>query len=126
MNHTGAVKEYLSKLKRRSALPHNYLKSLAEGMEKQIGQYLYENPNASMEQLVQVFGKPEDVTAEYAGSLDQEQLARYAKRRNIMIGAVLAIAILSILALSMWVCRLYAVRPNYIVETIRQYKTIIY
>lgn len=93
-----AAKIYLKRIKK--VCPHKIRHKLYSDLSDSLFEYIESNPDATYEKLECEFGSPEDFTAEYLNSMDNDKLVRlmnksvWIKRCSMAVGIVFIVTII--------------------------------
>ena len=97
-NKCGA--EYLSSVKRQLTIPSEMAKKLLNDLSRSIGEYIHDNPSATMDDLIERFGDPKIIADEYISALDRDELKTEIKKSRFIKRIILAIAVAFILTVT--------------------------
>lgn len=113
---------YLQKVKRKLLCPHSIKKTIIENFKQQILEYIEQNPDSTVQEMINLFGSPQLVAQRYLSVIDSKVLDKFKNRIRIL-KVLFFIIILGILALIFGV--ITHERPGKIVEGVATELTIL-
>ncbi len=86
------IRKYIRTTKRLIVCPKEYRRQILDDMERDIKQFIKENPSAGSPEVVGYFDTPEKLAQTYLNSVPQEELVKYKyKRRYLFIISPIAL-----------------------------------
>lgn len=86
--------QYLKQVRQAMEVSSAAGEQILSGLENAIEEYLRQNPDASLADIQQHFGNPEEVAAEYSPELPSEDRRRKLRRKKLAVGLLLALVLL--------------------------------
>lgn len=87
------IRKYKRTTKRLLVCPKDYRQQFLNDMERDLRQFMEENPSAGYSDIVAYFGTPEELAQTYLDNIPQEELIKYRYKRRYQITLSLAIVI---------------------------------
>ena len=116
------IKKYLGKIKKELPYPARKKKEFATHMEKNIGCFLDENPNADIEAIIKEFGTPKQIIDSLISEASNSSFDTFVKKRRLVWGVIIAIiAIFAVVMIAISLAEFIEnqnYREGYYVETI--------
>lgn len=88
-NHNAAGKTYLKQVKTHLTCPKKLKKKFLEQMQGDVETFLEETSNATVEDLIQRFGKPSELAHSYIETLDADELTKQIRKAKVIKRIVL-------------------------------------
>lgn len=113
------IRKYIRTTKRLIACPRKYRRKILDDMERDIKQFIKENPSAGSPEVVGYFDTPEKLAQTYLDSVPQEELVKYKYKRRYQFHISLIVLIFFFVILSMFLYYQFNTCPViYVEETI--------
>ena len=98
------IMKYKRTTKRLLVCPKDYRQQFLNDMERDLRQFMEENPSAGYSDIVAYFGTPEELAQTYLDNIPQEELIkyRYKKKYQIALSLTILITICFIISVSLY------------------------
>ena len=87
------IRKYKRTTKRLLVCPRDYRQQFLNDMERDLCQFMEENPSAGYSDIVAYFGTPEELAQTYLDNIPQEELIKYKYKKKYQIALSLTILI---------------------------------
>lgn len=95
------INKYIKDIKKQLLYGTRETKQFLKELKQNIVDYVEENQGADMEQIMEQFGKPEDIAATFFEHYDNEEIRKKLKIRHIVVTCVIIVTMFfSILLIS--------------------------
>lgn len=98
------IRKYIRTTKRLIACPRKYRRKILDNMERDIKQFIKENPSAGSPEVVGYFDTPEKLAQTYLDSVPHEELVKhkYKRRYRFTISLIVLIACFIIISIFLY------------------------
>lgn len=96
------IRKYIRTTKRLIACPRKYRRKILDDMERDIKQFIKENPSAGSPEVVGYFDTPEKLAQTYLNSVPQEELVKYKYKRRYQFTILLIVLISCFIIISIF------------------------
>lgn len=79
------IRKYKRTTKRFLVCPRDYRQQFLNDMERDLCQFMEENPSAGYSDIVAYFGTPEELAQTYLDNIPQEELSDFKSKRKFII-----------------------------------------
>lgn len=93
---------YFRGLERRLDCPAARRRALLEDVRREARQFAQEKPDATPEEVAGYLGDPQELAQGLLENLNQEELARYRRRRKLLRRGVVALLAVALIGISVW------------------------
>ena len=98
------IRKYMRTTKRLIACPRKYRRKILDDMERDIKQFIKENPSAGSPEVVGYFDTPEKLAQTYLDSVPHEELVKhkYKRRYRFTISLIVLIFFFAIVSIFLY------------------------
>lgn len=98
------LKKYYTSIKKNLSCSFNMKSVFIKDLNDKVSDFLEENPNSTIENIIENFGTPEEIAKSF--DKDNEYYKRKAKKRLIVEIALLVLLVVAIIVSSIVICNL--------------------
>ncbi len=84
------IKEYIKSVKKQIVCPTAESRQMLRELQANVSDFVQENPDADMVQIVEQFGEPEEIAKNYLADADPKRISKAINIRKVVIAAVVA------------------------------------
>ncbi|MBQ3518910.1 MAG: hypothetical protein IJA31_06285 [Clostridia bacterium] len=91
------IKEYIKSVKKQIVCPTAESRQMLRELQANVSDFVQENPDADMVQIVEQFGKPETIANLHLANMSKNRITKAVNTRKVVVTAVvIALAMLAI------------------------------
>ena len=84
------IKEYIKSVKKQIVCPTAESRQMLRELQANVSDFVQENPDADMVQIVEQFGKPEEIAKAYIADAEPQNIKKAINIRKLLIAAIVA------------------------------------
>jgi uncharacterized membrane-anchored protein len=93
-------KRYIKSVKKQMLIPGKIRERIICALNSSVDEYIEKNQSTSIDDLIERFGDPKTIAAEYILSFDHDELTAKIRKSKLVKGTVFAVTVALILAIS--------------------------
>ncbi|MBR3954537.1 MAG: hypothetical protein IKJ63_03575 [Clostridia bacterium] len=87
------IKEYIKSVKKQIVCPTAESRQMLRELQANVSDFVQENPDADMVQIVEQFGEPEEIAKNYLADADPKRISKAINNRKVIIAVGITIVI---------------------------------
>ncbi len=84
------IKEYIKSVKKQIVCPTAESRQMLRELQANVSDFVQENPDADMVQIVEQFGKPEEIAKNYLADAEPQNIKKAINIRKMLVAAIVA------------------------------------
>ncbi len=110
------IKEYIKAVKKQIVCPTAESRQMLRELQANVSDFVQENPDADMVQIVEQFGTPEEIAKAYIADTEPKNIKKAVNIRKLIVIAIVAIIIIYLAIMLFVVCDAHNETHGYFVE----------